>query len=219
MPSECWFSACENEPVGKVEHEDSDRVVDACETCADIATSMGWQSADRTECWQCGHDRLTWEACSECGALGSEEPDDDLRADGGRPADGVERPTLSEFVDGREWPMLKMAARVARQNREKLWSEWCIVCGRAAAEDHSARFHAAGGCLAGPFCSQTCAFLWLKDDRVSEGEYPREHVRESYRHDCELEHFENASTAEEFCGLRLFPSIEGHDWTGVSCDA
>lgn len=48
MPrEECWFSACEREPVGKLQHEDSDRVVDACATCADIGTSMGWEDFER----------------------------------------------------------------------------------------------------------------------------------------------------------------------------
>jgi hypothetical protein len=120
-------------------------------------------------------------------------------------------------LDGRKWHMLKMACDVAMQNRQKLNREWCIVCGRSAVEEHSARFHAAGGCLCGPFCSETCAYLWLRDDRVN-GDYPRRHVRESYRHSKELDHFETAASSEEFSGIQLWPSIEGHQWGATACD-
>lgn len=134
--------------------------------------------------------------------------------------DGVERqlPFVEDLLRGRTWEQFKFSCDMARQNRDRLRNSWCVVCGRAAVEDHAARFHQAAGVLVGPFCSETCAFLWLKDDRVSDGEYPAEAVRESYRHDREFEHFEDAARCEELLSIDLFPSIEGHDWTGVPCD-
>lgn len=35
---------------------------------------MSEQSDERTPCWNCGNNRLTWEACPQCGKLGSDEP-------------------------------------------------------------------------------------------------------------------------------------------------
>lgn len=104
---------------------------------------------------------------------------------------------LKQNVHETDWGMLKMGVQMALENRKRINAEWCIVCGHAAVEDHSARFHAAGGCLAGPFCSERCAFHWLRDDRISDGEYPRDVVREVYREGTDNLEFERYSAAEK----------------------
>jgi hypothetical protein len=49
----------------------------------------------------------------------------------------------------------------ARTRRKK----WCESCGRAVPEtDHSWKFAAAGGVLAGPFCSESCYWRFVRDD-------------------------------------------------------
>lgn len=123
---------------------------------------------------------------------------------------------LRENVHGTEWGMLKMGVDMAHENRKKINSEWCIVCGRAAVEDHSARFHTAGGCLAGPYCSGRCAFLWLRDDRITDGDYPPQVVREVYREGTDHLEFERYSAAEKMASamfggdepVTLFPRGE-----------
>lgn len=48
----------------------------------------------------------------------------------------------------------------ARKQREK----WCECCGRSVpVKDHSWKFAAAGGVLAGPFCSETCYWRFVRD--------------------------------------------------------
>lgn len=102
----------------------------------------------------------------------------------------------------------KAERSLIHHNARKRREQWCVVCRRSAVDEHSSRFHAAGGVLSGPFCSETCAFLWLRDDRVDD--YPASDVRESYRYDKELEHFEQSSTAEDMIGSLIWPSISGH---------
>lgn len=112
---------------------------------------------------------------------------------------------LNRVLRGREWEIVKMAADVARENRERINEEWCIVCGRAAVEDHSTRFHAAGGALVGPFCSGRCAWHWFRDDRISSGDYPRDVVREVYREETDHVEFERLSASEQMVGGTIFP--------------
>ena len=112
---------------------------------------------------------------------------------------------LPRILRGRRWEMLRMSMEVARKNREKINSEWCIVCGHAAVEDHPARFHAAGGALAGPFCSGRCAWHWFRDDRISSGDYPPPTVREVYREGTDHVEFERWSASEAMVGATIFP--------------
>lgn len=135
-------------------------------------------------------------------------------------SDGAKQPVqvsqwLRENVHGTDWQMFKMGVEMALENRKKINSEWCIVCGRAAVEDHKTRFHAAGGCLAGPFCSGRCAWHWMRDDRIADGEYPPGVVREVYREGTDHLEFERYSAAEQmasaFAGgqpVTIFPRGE-----------
>jgi hypothetical protein len=66
--------------------------------------------------------------------------------------------------------MARQEWKMEQQNQKVLDREWCIVCGRSATEEHSARCHAAGGVLVGPFCSRWCAFAWLDGDWREEHE-------------------------------------------------
>lgn len=75
---------------------------------------------------------------------------------------------LERILNDQDWLQVWQDAEIARSNRARLETAWCIVCGHAAAEDHPHRFHAAGGCLAGPFCSRWCAFAFLQDGRNSD---------------------------------------------------
>ncbi|WP_135823021.1 hypothetical protein [Halostella litorea] len=79
---------------------------------------------------------------------------------------------LARIFDGRSWAELRMDVGVAMHNRDRLTAVWCIVCGRAATEDHPWRFHQAGGCLAGPFCCGWCAGRYLQDGSAEDGGQP-----------------------------------------------
>lgn len=50
------------------------------------------------------------------------------------------------------------------QNRRVRERDYCIECGRAIRDDeYDWKFVAAGGCLEGPFCGQTCVWRWLSE--------------------------------------------------------
>lgn len=75
----------------------------------------------------------------------------------------------------------RMEWNLEKQNREVLNTDWCIVCGQSAAEEHPYRCHAAGGVLAGPFCSKWCWSAWLNRDWLEDHETDE---RRSYRREA-----------------------------------
>lgn len=90
-------------------------------------------------------------------------------------------PRLERILQGRHWQDVRMEAYRCRVNRDRLTAEWCIVCGQSAVEDHRMRFHAAGGFLAGPYCSEWCAWTWLNDKTVCDGEHDPAEIRTERR--------------------------------------
>jgi predicted lactoylglutathione lyase len=60
--------------------------------------------------------------------------------------------------------VIVMASSVEEANAEVLAREDCL-CGDRVDDDHAHKYIAAGGALAGPFCSRDCHYAFLlKDD-------------------------------------------------------
>lgn len=64
----------------------------------------------------------------------------------------------------REQDMAEMEIDMDHHNALIQREEWCECCGRAVpADDYSWKFAAAGGVLAGPFCSNRCYWRFIND--------------------------------------------------------